>query len=299
MLGRHGEAIACYRQCIDLGGDVDHAREFVVHALVDAGRGREARHEVRAWCRSCPESAAAKYLRATLGAGPAPARAAREYMRAVFDRFAPSFDLKLAALGYVGPALVESMVRRVAGEPAGRLSVLDAGCGTGLCGPILRPWAERLEGVDLSSEMLVRARRRGHYDVLVEDDLVDHLNAAPERFDLVSCAETLCYFGPLEKFLRAARRALVPGGALVFTVERSRFKAPYRLARNGRYAHRTDYLRSALARTGFEKVEIAGGVLRYEHELPVQGSIVAARRPARKRIAAKASARSPRRRDKT
>ena len=36
--------------------------------------------------------------------------------------------------------------------------VLDAGCGTGLCGPLLRPYAKRLVGVDLSSGMLERAR---------------------------------------------------------------------------------------------------------------------------------------------
>ena len=35
--------------------------------------------------------------------------------------------------------------------------MLDAGCGTGLCGPLLKPFAGRLDGVDLSPRMLAKA----------------------------------------------------------------------------------------------------------------------------------------------
>ena len=38
------------------------------------------------------------------------------------------------------------------------LDVLDLGCGTGLCGPLLRPYARALAGVDLSPQMLERMR---------------------------------------------------------------------------------------------------------------------------------------------
>ena len=49
-----------------------------------------------------------------------------------------------------------------AGRAAGKaLDVLDAGCGTGLCGPLLAPYARRLAGVDLSGGMLAQAAREG------------------------------------------------------------------------------------------------------------------------------------------
>ena len=47
-----------------------------------------------------------------------------------------------------------------AGLDASRsLDVLDAGCGTGLCGPLVAPYARRLVGVDLSEAMLARPAR--------------------------------------------------------------------------------------------------------------------------------------------
>ena len=49
------------------------------------------------------------------------------------------------------------------------LDVLDAGCGTGLCGPLVAPYARRLVGVDLSARMLDAGRRRDSvYDELYQ-----------------------------------------------------------------------------------------------------------------------------------
>src|SRR5260370_26931297 len=96
-----------------------------------------------------------------------PARASSGYVRTVFDRFAESFDEKLHSLDYRARQLVSAAVAAAFGAGRGDLEVLDAGCGTGLCGPLLRPYARRLVGVDLSSAMLQRAGLRGCYDALV------------------------------------------------------------------------------------------------------------------------------------
>ncbi|WP_425536227.1 methyltransferase domain-containing protein, partial [Chromobacterium vaccinii] len=42
------------------------------------------------------------------------------------------------------------------------------GCGTGLAGEAVRPYASRLDGVDLSAGMLERASAKGIYDSLDE-----------------------------------------------------------------------------------------------------------------------------------
>jgi predicted TPR repeat methyltransferase len=62
------------------------------------------------------------------------------------------------------------VLRRLA-APDGRCVALDAGCGTGLCGPLLRPYASELTGVDLSAGMLDRARPRQVYDHLEKGEL--------------------------------------------------------------------------------------------------------------------------------
>lgn len=47
------------------------------------------------------------------------------------------------------------------------LDILDAGCGTGLCADVLRPYAKSLVGVDLSPQMLALAAKQQIYDQLV------------------------------------------------------------------------------------------------------------------------------------
>ncbi len=282
-LGRHDEAVAAYRRSLEIDGSMHRARSAIAKALFEGGRREEARSELRRWLRDAPGALAARVELAALGGAPAPARIPRAYLVDHFDRFAPNFDDTLEELEYRGPQEIGRTVRDHAGDPAGRLRVLDAGCGTGLCGPSLRPWARRLEGVDLSRAMLARARDRRCYDALVERDVVEHLAAHPRAYDLVAAAEVLCYFGALEGFLRAARRALEPGGLLVFTVEQSRRAAAVTLAPTGRYAHRTDYVRRALAAARWSEVEVRTAVLRSERGRPVRCAVVAARRPERRR----------------
>ena len=81
------------------------------------------------------------------------------------------------------------------------LMVLDAGCGTGLCGPLLKPYAEILVGVDLSPKMLAKALGRQVYEELIETELVAYLGQRTASFDLIVSADTLIYFGELRSFL--------------------------------------------------------------------------------------------------
>ena len=75
----------------------------------------------------------------------------------LFDRYAEQFDQHLVEkLDYHVP---EMIVAAVAGaERPEFLDILDLGCGTGLCGPLLRPMAKTLVGVDASPEMTRKAR---------------------------------------------------------------------------------------------------------------------------------------------
>ena len=50
-------------------------------------------------------------------------------------------------------------------------AVLDAGCGTGLCAPLLRPHATHLTGCDISVPMLEKAKAKLGYDALLRSDL--------------------------------------------------------------------------------------------------------------------------------
>lgn len=254
-------------------------RRMLGIAYSTMGYTEQAAEVYRKWLEDEPDNAnAAHHLAAVTGEN-VPARASERYVRETFDGFASSFDEKLAFLGYQAPMLVAGAVQRRFGEGERRLRVADAGCGTGLCAPLLAPFAASLVGVDLSPAMLALAHKRGGYDALFEGDLVSFLGERPAAFDLLVSADTLCYFGDIDEFATAARGSVVAGGLLVFTVEAhpdDEGVPDFRLHHHGRYSHRLGYLRRALTEAGFARVEARAVVLRHENQLPVQGWLVEA-----------------------
>jgi predicted TPR repeat methyltransferase len=276
FLKRTDEAIGCYRKSLELEPASAAAHEGLVRALEASGRRDEALATLHAWLEAEPDQPVARHMLASLGAAEAPERASDAYVSDTFDRFANDFDATLARLEYRAPQLVAAATHVVLGEPKGDLDVLDAGCGTGLAGPMIRPWAKRLEGVDLSGEMLLRAHRRGGYDALHHAELLGFLREQSAAWDLIVSADTFCYFGALEEVFAAAAKALRPGGTLVFTVEYLRHGLRFKLNEHGRYAHEEKYVHAALAAAGFD-VTPGRGVLRTEGGVAVEGLVIGGR----------------------
>ncbi len=161
-------------------------------------------------------------------------RAPAEYVEAYFDRFADSFDTQMFdVLQYCGPRKLSRLVAAT-GSPSAR--TLDLGCGTGAAGALLRPRATRLVGVDLSANMLEKARTKGVYDALERADMIEYLAAHASAFDLVFAADSLIYLGDLSALLEAAAGALAPGGSLALTLEATT-RSAYELTTSGRFAH--------------------------------------------------------------
>ena len=256
------------------------ARDSVLSALLLLGERERAAVLYREWLAEEPDNPVVKHqLAACLGEG-APDRASDRAMELLFDSFAASFDLKLTQLDYRAPQLVADALRAVVGEPNATLDIADLGCGTGLCGPLLRPWARSLVGCDLSVGMLRRAKPRKVYDKLHKAELVYYLQTQTGAFDVLVSADTLCYFGVLGEALAAAQGALREGGWLIFTVEAvpASQSADHVLQSNGRYAHGRAYLERELAKAGLQAVLLKPEGLRMETGVQVPGWLVAAQR---------------------
>ncbi len=252
--GRREEAVIALRRSTTLEPSAPVFRGLAT-TLLELGRADEALAVVEQWLAHEPSSALARHQHAALSGKGVPARASEEYVRHTFDLFAPDFDATLVeGLGYRPARLVETLRRVWPAIQAGSLhACFELGCGTGLMGEHLRPLVARLVGVDLSPKMLELARARGHYDELVEDDLVRFLGDRPGGADLIVAADTFVYFGDLSPVFAAARRSLRAQGRLFFTAEELNDEQSdaHRLQPQGRYAHRREALLASLQSQGF------------------------------------------------
>jgi len=225
------------------------------------------------------DSCGAGLALALLDPSEAPPQAPAEFLRGLFDQYAVRFDAALVEkLGYQAPALLRALIDTYAAQPFDH--VVDLGCGTGLSGEPLRPIAKRLTGIDLSAGMLARARDRACYDVLIEGDLAESLNAMPEgAVDLAVAADVLVYLGDLAPLFSAVARALKPDSLFAFSVERLEGDGDYRLTESRRYAHGADYLQSLAASQGFVTVAFEMASTRKDRDHPVPGYLMLLRRP--------------------
>lgn len=211
------------------------------------------------------------------GAGPAPARAPDAYVASLFDQYAESFDQALVeGLHYRAPDLLKTALERGL-ERRENLDVLDIGCGTGLCGVVLRPLARRLDGCDLSPRMVEKAAQRKLYDDLAVGDLVALMQARPAGYDLVTAGDVLVYLGDLAPVFAAAAVTLKAGGCFAFSVERTEEEG-FILGAHQRYAHSEGYLRAQAQAAGFTVVSLEPAETRYESGQPVPGYVVVLRR---------------------
>ena len=195
------------------------------------------------------------------------------YVRELFDQYADTFDAELVGkLAYNAPKRIAEDVIPLAftrlarkcgleeGDKAASkgpiLSILDLGCGTGLCGAHLRDcYGDDLSifGCDISSKMVDIANGRGCYEDVVVSDAVSFLDrpfrtnsnsaaeaassttfdlsgrkaaaagartsSAPKCVDAVIAADVFPYVGDATAIFAAVARRLVPGGVFIFTTE--------------------------------------------------------------------------------
>ncbi len=279
---RPDDALASYRRVIDSNPRFALAYENLALLLYRMGRHDLAGETYRKWLEVEPDHPTARHMVAAHSHSQAPARAADEYVATMFDGFAETFDRNLASLNYAAPQLLAAALAEVVRFSESRLAVLDAGCGTGLCGPLLRSTAQKLVGVDLSPGMLAQAKQREVYDELHEGELVAFMRAHPDSCDVVISADTLVYFGVLEDAMNAAAGAMKPGGVLAFTVEAAPEEATedFALQPHGRYVHRKEYVQRCIGNAGLDVLQIEAGVLRKEMGRDVNGYVTLARKPA-------------------
>ena len=277
---------------IDLLGQSVRLAPHILEAQIElargwelAGRREEAAAVYREIDRRWPGNAHVKFQIAALTGQDAPAAMPVTMVSGMFDRYAPNFDEHLTRrLRYRVPQMLLDAV--VSASPSQGLSVLDLGCGTGLCGELFRPLARELIGIDLAPAMLEKARERSVYDRLECADVTTTLLGSPGAYDLIVAGDVLCYMGDLAEIFRAALAALRPSGLFALSVESHEGGGSgWALLPTRRYAHSQQYIRDLAIEAGYEIVALQASVLRADQDRDINGLIVLLRRPAGHQIA--------------
>ena len=279
-LNRTKEASDCFCRAITLRPKHRDARRLLALAHSVLGETDKAVQIFSEWLAEEPGDPVAEHMLAAISGRNVPSRASNAFVKKTFDDFAATFEAKLQSLSYRAPELVAAALADSGVAAEGQLEILDLGCGTGLCGPLLQPYAKRLIGVDLSAGMLDHARQKAVYADLHQRELTEFLLGRRAEFDVMVSADTLVYFGDLQQFSDAAARALRPSGVLIFTLEHAAGEdvVDFRLESHGRYSHTLPYVQRVLTASGLV-AEAEPAELRNEAGAPVAGLVVRATKP--------------------
>lgn len=275
-LQRLDAALQSYDRALELRSDYPEAHQFRGNTLRSLARTSDAIAAYQQALAQGGNEAQLSFALAALGVGSTPSAMPGDYVTSLFDQYAEHFDEHLTGvLAYKTPAFVDAAIRRHIGAIG--VDTIDLGCGTGLCGPYLRPYSRSLVGVDLSEKMLEKARERKLYDGLECAELVAFLSGQVECCDLIVAADVFVYIGDLRPAFSAAHDALRPNGLFCFSVEAGD-DDDFALQPSNRFAHSLAYLQRIAGTAGFEIIEAERQFARQEKGADVVAYVVVARR---------------------
>lgn len=277
--GDKAGAAPCYRNALAIDNNLTDAHQYLGNILVSEGKIEEAVACYRQVERLDPANDGIRHLIAAL-TGQSPERGSPYYVERLFDDYAGHFDSHLVKkLGYQAPEKFVEMICQVSTVGDRKWDVLDLGCGTGLVGLAIAPYANQIVGVDLSPKMLEKARERALYARLAHADLLAMMQGeSASSYDVVIAADVFVYVGKLEEIFAEAKRLLRLGGLFVFSVESLEHSIEqgvetntpgFRLASTARFQHSCDYLEKLAAGNGFTNVEKLLTHVRTDKDKPI------------------------------
>ncbi len=265
-------AVAAYEKA--LGRTVDHipALSNLAYCVHRSGDHVRATELYRRLLDLQPDHVSARYMLDAL-AGNNMTSPPPGYVAELFDGYSENFDTDLLEnLSYRVPDLLADLLAGYIGRGEKNMRVVDLGCGTGLSGQAILPFARFLVGVDLSAKMVAEADKKGCYDQLVVGDVVDFLNNLNEPVDLLLAADVLTYFGDLEPLFRVASTGEQPGSLFCFSVEHED-QSDWQIRPTGRYGHHPEYISGLAQNHGWEVLNMQRARLRKELDGWITGNI--------------------------
>lgn len=279
QLDRHEQALTSCDKALAITPDDALAWGIRGHVLKDLRRFDEAAQAFRQAIAHGGDHELNSYFLASVSDQPTPPASPAAYVRGLFDGYAESFDAHLVGvLHYQAHTVLARHLLSLAGNRR-FARVLDLGCGTGLCGPLVQAVAAQIDGVDLSPTMLDKARALQVYSLLAQQDVVAFLQATQSRYDLVLAADVFIYIGDLDAVFAGTARVMDSGGVFCFSIETpDDVGQDFALKTSLRYGQSETYARALAVRHGFDVVELLHGTIREDQRQPIPGLYVYLRR---------------------
>lgn len=268
----HGKAIDLLRRVLQLQPAHRSATNNLAYLLHLQGNLHEAKLFYQQLLELDPHHQAARHMLASVQ-GEKVSNAPEEYIRTVFNNYAPNFESNLVqGLSYSVPEQLRATLEQVEGIRSPFRRVLDLGCGTGLAGVAFADICGHLTGVDVAEDMIEKAKEKGLYNRLVVDEICRFLGTSSDCFDLVVMADVLIYLGDLEPVLAAIHPRIYEDALLCFSTETTD-DADFQLQPTGRFAHSPDYVRAVAEKTGWTIRHSRAARLRKEGSDWIAGSL--------------------------
>lgn len=206
--------------------------------------------------------------------GQLPTTMPQELITDYFNNIAAAYDAEQEDKGYRGHVLAVGALRQHLDTHRTNYSILDLGCGTGLCGYQAGDLVRQLVGVDISRKMLEQASGRlmadGSmlYQETFHQDLRDYLTTHFEpRFDIVIAAHVFQYVGELTGVFDGISQVLFPEGIAVIQVEPYKGEGCGILLGRAKFGHSDGYIRAQAERVGLQVVEMRQVAVYPDHSI--------------------------------
>ena len=228
-----------YIKAININSDYFEAHQNLANLYREVGDYKNAISSYKKALKIKPYDTQVKHMLNAV-CGNTTMRPPKEYVENLFDEYAENFEISLKNnLDYKIPQLIASYLKM--NNFNSNNKILDLGCGTGLLGLELSEYFGYIEGIDLSSLMIEKAKSKNVYNKLSKTDIIEYLSKEKLDFDIFISADVFVYIGDLNNIFRLIKSRNKRKGKLIFSTEHSN-KKDFFLEKTGRYSHSKKYI---------------------------------------------------------
>lgn len=272
QLGNMDSAIQYYQKAIRVHPDFFAAHNNLGVAFLAKQHAAFALQHFQEAARLEPNNVSIQYTIQALSHNQQLASAPTDYVKSLFNSYADHYEKHLlTALDYQIPTHFQRVLMQLHREN-GLLDCLDLGCGTGLCGEFIKPFAKTVTGVDLSENMLEMAREKNIYDILHCGDFNSFLTNKTAAYDLIVAGDALVYLGNIETLFQMIQQALRNNGYFIFNTEISESE-DYKMNQSGRFSHHKKYIETLSKKNNLSVKYYEKVITRMQNNEPVYGHL--------------------------